>query len=169
MTRNGIAYPLQPLVPLTGGTGSGLLPTPDTGLSPNGHGRRGGKPGNGRQSGASLDAMARYGLWPTPTKADAERKSETYYRGEGNPTLLGAVRNWPTPNARDYKGSPGQGSRDRGGRGASLPGSIKDSEGSGSLNPMWVEWLMGFPTGWTVCEPSVTPSSPKSQNGSVGD
>ena len=20
---------------------------------------------------------------------------------------------------------------------------------SGSLNPMWVEWLMGFPLGWT--------------------
>lgn len=28
MMRNGTAYPLQPLVPLTGGTGSGLLPTP---------------------------------------------------------------------------------------------------------------------------------------------
>ena len=28
-----------------------LLPTPDTGCSPNGHGRRGGRPGNGHQSG----------------------------------------------------------------------------------------------------------------------
>ena len=36
-----------------------LLPTPDTGISPNGHGRRGGRPGNGHQSGNSLDAVAR--------------------------------------------------------------------------------------------------------------
>jgi DNA (cytosine-5)-methyltransferase 1 len=39
--------------------GSGrLLPTPDTGCSPNGHGRRGGRPGNGHQSGAGLDTAA---------------------------------------------------------------------------------------------------------------
>ena len=25
----------------------------------------------------------------------------------------------------------------------------KNPEGTGSLNPMWVEWLMGFPIGWT--------------------
>jgi hypothetical protein len=36
-----------------------LLPTPDTGTSPHGHGRRGGRPGNGHQSGHSLDVMAR--------------------------------------------------------------------------------------------------------------
>jgi hypothetical protein len=35
-----------------------LLPTPDTGTSLNGHGRRGGKKGNGHQSGASLDIVA---------------------------------------------------------------------------------------------------------------
>ena len=34
---------------------------------------------------------------------------------------------------------------------------------SGSLNPSFVEWMMGFPvgfTGWTDSEASVTPSSP---------
>ena len=46
--------------PLPGGTGRGrLLPTPDTGISPNGHGRRGGRPGNGHESGSSLDAVVR--------------------------------------------------------------------------------------------------------------
>lgn len=39
--------------------GERLLPTPDTGTSPNGHGRRGGRPGNGHQSGKDLDAAAR--------------------------------------------------------------------------------------------------------------
>jgi hypothetical protein len=31
----------------------------------------------------------------------------------------------------------------------------------GKLNPEWVEWLMGFPTGWTDLKDSETPSSPK--------
>lgn len=26
-------------------------------------------------------------------------------------------------------------------------------ETSGQLNPPWVEWLMGFPAGWTALEP----------------
>jgi hypothetical protein len=33
------------------------LPTPDTGQSPNGHGRRGGRAGNGRESGRRLDVV----------------------------------------------------------------------------------------------------------------
>ncbi len=28
----------------------------------------------------------------------------------------------------------------------------------GQLNPTWVEWLMGFPLGWTDLEPLETPS-----------
>jgi len=27
-----------------------------------------------------------------------------------------------------------------------------DQPANGSLSPMWVEWLMGFPPGWTDCE-----------------
>jgi len=38
---------------------------------------------------------------------------------------------------------------------------------SGRLNPMWVEWLMGFPIGWTASDVSETQSSPKSQNSSA--
>jgi DNA-cytosine methyltransferase len=38
---------------------------------------------------------------------------------------------------------------------------------SGQLNPTWVEWLMGFPSGWTECEPSATPSSRKSPKSSA--
>lgn len=38
----------------------------------------------------------------------------------------------------------------------------------GSLNPEWVEWLMGFPDGWTDLGPSETPSSRKSSKKSGG-
>jgi hypothetical protein len=38
----------------------------------------------------------------------------------------------------------------------------------GSLNPTWVEWLMGFPLGWTVCEALVTASSRKFRKSSGG-
>ena len=39
---------------------------------------------------------------------------------------------------------------------------------AGALNPTWVEWLMGFPIGWTALRPSETPSSHKSRSGSGG-
>ena len=37
----------------------------------------------------------------------------------------------------------------------------------GQLNPMWVEWLMGFPLGWTVLDASEMPSFRKSRSISV--
>jgi DNA (cytosine-5)-methyltransferase 1 len=36
----------------------------------------------------------------------------------------------------------------------------------GALNPTWVEWLMGFPLGWTVCDASGTRSSRRSSKSS---
>ena len=49
---------------------------------------------------------------------------------------------WPTPVARDWKsGSVGQRGRRRA---CSLPDAV-----GGRLHPAFVEWLMGFPDGWT--------------------
>ena len=36
-----------------------------------------------------------------------------------------------------------------------MPISINDQVG-GNLNPMWVEWLMGYPTGYTDLKPLET-------------
>jgi hypothetical protein len=36
----------------------------------------------------------------------------------------------------------------------------------GSLNPNWVEWLMGYPIGHTALRDSATPSCPKSPRSS---
>jgi len=47
--------------------------------------------------------------------------------------------------------------------------AVRDQvEVRGSLNPAWVEWLMGFPIGHTALEPSETPSSRKSRKSSGG-
>ena len=100
MTRNGIAYRLPPLVPRISGTGCSYLPTPDTGESLNGHGRRGvAKTGNS-QSARNLDAMAAMNRWPTPQAADAARGADARDRpGSGGPNLLAAVKMVPTRTA----------------------------------------------------------------------
>jgi hypothetical protein len=50
---------------------------------------------------------------------------------------------WPTPTSRDWKsGSASQETMERNARPLS-------EEVGGSLNPEWVEWLMGFPIGHT--------------------
>ena len=67
-----------------------LLPTPDTGTSPRGHGRRGGRPGNGHQSGASIDAAAR----------DAARPGSRWSEYLPGDPPLGTGPRLPRPAAR---------------------------------------------------------------------
>ncbi len=57
-----------------------------------------------------------------------------------------ARRTWPTPASRDYRYPNAKPYSERGGgkKGEQLPNAI-----GGALNPQWVEWLMGFPIGWT--------------------
>ena len=63
------------------------------------------------------------GLWPTPTVCgNYNRKGASATSGDG---LATAVSQWPTPNARDYKGAPGAGCVERGGRQSSLPQAVK--------------------------------------------
>jgi hypothetical protein len=35
-------------------------------------------------------------------------------------------------------------------------GTDLSCQAGGKLNPTWVEWLMGWPIGWTDCEPLAT-------------
>ena len=85
------------------------------------------------------------GLLHTPTAAANQMAPSMKERDPGSW--------WPTPVARDYKG---QGmSRER--RETREPDNLcswtAKHEGSGALNPEWVEWLMGFPAGWTSLIP----------------
>ena len=76
-------------------------------------------------------------------------------------------RLWPTPAA--HEGRLGYQRRDTGKKGTqkSLTTIVIDTEGgrdktTGQLNPTWVEWLMGYPTGWTDLNVSETALSHKS-------
>lgn len=75
-----------------------LLPTPDTGESISGHGRRGGSPGNGKQSGRSLDKTVE--LLPTPTGRDGKGPNPNHREG-GEDLPTAAVKLLPTPVASD--------------------------------------------------------------------
>ena len=147
MTRNGIAYQLAPLV----------LPIYES----------------------------EHSFWPTPVATDTTdrqppktphiTKNGTLRHigknGEQSQVRLSqAVKFFPTPTARDYRSGMSRKALLR--REAHSSRGVNLSEftqrhfgGNGKLNPTWVEWLMGYPLGWTDCEASATPLSRKSQSG----
>jgi hypothetical protein len=90
------------------------------------------------------------GLWPTPTCDSGTERSKRYAQG-GTPLTL-AVKSWPTPCARDYRGI----GRSRLERTGSTAGENPPHIVGGLLNPTWVEWLMGWPIGWTELKPLET-------------
>tara|TARA_R100000329_G_scaffold3142_5_gene4679 strand:+ start:176 stop:448 length:273 start_codon:yes stop_codon:yes gene_type:complete len=72
--------------------------------------------------------------------------------GDGLATAVKKM--WPTPTTRDHKGGY-VGGRIRNGKvswdtlDVAVQHTDNQSKTAGALNPTWVEWLMGFPTGWT--------------------
>ncbi len=80
----------------------------------------------------------------------------------GRRNLDDAVALWPTPLAKDYRSgrfeSPETTAARKGGPTLSeVVAKIEHATGIGTLNPTWIEWLMGLPTGWTELGPSGTP------------
>lgn len=152
MMRSGTAYQLPPLVRLTDATGSGLWQTPVANDSVNR------KNGNYNSRGEpKLSAQVK--LWATPQAGDAK----ACYTGTQNQVMLAhQVKMFPTQAARDWKDngtSPAELNRNS--------VTLATSAG-GSLNPTWVEWLMGFPTDHTALNALETPSSRKFQKSSGG-
>jgi len=93
-------------------------------------------------------------LLPTPRAIYGEHPGMT------DPShLTGAIHLWPTPRNCSAMAATitEEANPDRY---PNLETVLKKRDPSvvgGQLNPMWVEWLMGFPTGWTDLKHSETP------------
>lgn len=94
------------------------------------------------------------GIWPTPTvKGNYNRKGASQKAGDG---LATAVKNFPTPTVAMRKGSSGGALTRKSGKSREndrLDYAIEGDGLSGRLSPDWVEWLMGWPIGWTALQP----------------
>ena len=98
-------------------------------------------------------------LWPTPRASEYKgcgpvgSKSAEHMNGKH---YLSAVVLYATPNARDWKNATAtewdnpKNTRNLNRMIAKMcEGGQSTEERNGQLNPTWVEWLMGFPIGWT--------------------
>ena len=68
-------------------------------------------------------------------------------------------KNFPTPCQRDYKGKTVSGERVTKSGKTQKYGDTLPNVAGGKLNPTWVEWLMGWPLGWTDLKPFETDKS----------
>jgi hypothetical protein len=108
-----------------------------------------------KKNSHSLNLADRVKMWPTPRSCSAMSAENVQNRANDKfPNLESVVARtmWPTPNANDDRdrgnlSTPSVQRRARLGKQLNL--SMVVSEESGALNPEWVEWLMGFPAGWT--------------------
>lgn len=105
----------------------------------------------------SLDLPSAVRLWPTPRaneyKDALQSVPPSRQKDPGKCNLTQAVamdQMLATPCARDYR--TGQRKRYEN---KARANNLNDQIG-GQLNPTWVEWLMGFPIGWTDLNASET-------------
>jgi hypothetical protein len=112
-----------------------LLPTPKV--------ARGGyqyQPGS-KKKNYTLEGLAQMGMLPTPQARDWKGKPGPNYKTKSLNEVITEMEMLPTPTANRWSGLQSHG------KNAIL----------GPLNPEFVEWLMGFPIGWTELEPSEMP------------
>ena len=170
MTRNGTLFLLQPLVRRTGESGSGLWPTPSATQAPitkdlhSFNGKYFTK-GDGRkhQTDLLLAVIGRANIASTSLQS-TDATLQTNVTAPGAKDSAPAM--WGTPTAGCWKGSGKFGGKTHQHdlKYCNLRGQVLTPENGGQLNPTWVEWLMGFPLGWTDLEDSETQSSPKSSS-----
>jgi hypothetical protein len=153
LMRDGECWEQQKLVQTTKGTESGLWATPAAS-----DGQRGGTITD-KMTGQSLPQMVNTpDKWPTPRSFSAMAATitpESAWNDKRNPNLETIVgqRMWPSPKARDWKDGKTEGTSNR--QSPDL-GKVVVHPTSGQLNPTWVEWLMGWPLGWTDLKPLAT-------------
>lgn len=128
-----------------------------------------------RTSAPSTDASD-CSSWRTVQAADSSRgPSSNHDPKAGEHSLVTQVGHWPTPAARDHKGANSTEHVTTNGTGRMhldqlpnfvehcfspldqvTPAGPQSSPERRTLNPLFVEWLMGWPIGWTASEPAGT-------------
>ena len=171
---NRLLFQLSPKMPNIDVTGSGFWLTPTAVQMEPTEGRREKRKayresiGRKDVAGCLAEQVATPKMWPTPRAMTISNKMERL-TPEGRMSADGkqrfglnlqdAVKMWPTPRASDGLRENMSmvthmkvAQREDGGF-QTLHSEIAKAEEvldlSGSLNPQWVEWLMGYPIGWT--------------------
>lgn len=92
------------------------------------------------------------GFWPTPTVQDSKNNAAPSQWNRNSDPLNVAVLKWPTPRTKGMCGGTGNWEALK--RNTTIEEARQMGAGNGGvLNPTWVEWLMGWPVGWTDLEP----------------
>ena len=165
MTQGGLLWELTMSEPHTDASASGYWRTPDTGAGGGISSEKAADFASGktRASGSVIqlrlcDQVRHPQLWPTPTVCgNNNRKGLSKTSGDG---LATAVLTYPTPKCQDAgaalfdrrKGNLGEVIHGKYLNGGSATPQTK----SARLNPNWVEWLMGWPIGYTDLKPLAT-------------
>lgn len=146
---------LRPSTPRTGGTDAPSWPTPTAADTYTGRMKS-----TQQKAGSmhSVNLAAAINMWPTPKATDykgsgpAGTKSAEHDLKKHN--LKGVVMFYPTPTTG--AGLCGGSGNYQQLKDLEARGQITEEErrsmaagNGGQLNPDWVEWLMGFPPGWT--------------------
>jgi hypothetical protein len=125
MTVNGLLWELPTLEPITKGTGCGLL--------------------------LNTPPPPTHTQWPTPTAHMSKETNAPSEHNRNTPTLT-AQANWPTPRTKGMCG--GSGAWEQLKTNTTIEEArLMGAGNGGKLNPDWVEWLMGWPQGWTDLKP----------------
>lgn len=165
MTQGGSLWELTMSEPHTDASASGFWRTPDTGAGGEISAEKAADfmAGKTRASGSVIqirlcDQVRHPQLWPTPTVCgNNNRKGLTKTSGDG---LATAVLTYPTPKCQDARAALFD--RRKGNLGEVIHGRYLNGGNTtpqtqtARLNPDWVEWLMGWPIGWTDLKPLAT-------------
>ncbi len=124
---------------------------------------------NGTRSPTLGQKVAETRMFPTPTTQEIEhpnmkltktgRRLSKDGKSSHSLNLADTVKMWPTPNAWDgNRGPRSEKNLQEKNHMVNLITAVQtdqrknEQEVGGTLNPMWVEWLMGYPLGWTDLE-----------------
>lgn len=115
-------------------------------------------------------------MWLTPRAQETEEKQETFLKRNGDRTgrcfgsLSAQAKVWPTVTTQDAKNNAGPSQFRRNTKPLNVEACLHSrsspqgqqengTESQKVLNPQFVEWLMGWPIGWTEFAPVETVSS----------